>query len=110
MIDPRYLLVYFDLPVKTSSERKAANRFRKSLKNHGFQMSQYSVYVCALPSPYAVETQLRRLKKNAPPNGSIECLDLTAKQYEDRNKFGEKKDNLNDIQSLISGLERVLML
>lgn len=110
MIDPRHLMVYFDLPAKTSSEKKAANRFRTSLKNNGFDMLQYSVYICSLPSPNAVETQLRRLKKIAPQNGSVECIELTAKQYEARNTFGEKKDNHNGIQSLISGPERILML
>lgn len=110
MIDPRHLMVYFDLPVKTSSERKVANRFRASLKNNGFEMLQYSVYICSLPSPYAVETQLRRLKKIAPQKGSVECIELTAKQYESRNTFGEKKDTHNDMQSLITGPERILML
>lgn len=110
MIDPRHLMVYFDLPVKTSSERKAANRFRKSIKNNGFEMLQYSVYICSLPSLNAVETQLRRLKKIVPQNGSVVFLELTAKQYEARITFGEKKENHNCIQSLISGPERVLML
>ena len=40
-----WLVVLFDLPVGTKKERKAANRFREKLRDLGFEMSQFSVYL-----------------------------------------------------------------
>ena len=38
------LIVYFDLPVKTSDDRRQYIKFRKHLQMHGFVMMQKSVY------------------------------------------------------------------
>ena len=40
-----WLFVLFDLPVGTKKERKAATKFRLSLLDMGFEMSQFSVYL-----------------------------------------------------------------
>ena len=39
-----WLMVAFDLPVKTKEERKRATDFRNFLLDDGFQMIQFSVY------------------------------------------------------------------
>lgn len=39
-----WLFVFFDLPVETKKERKAASDFRKTLMKDGFSMLQFSVY------------------------------------------------------------------
>lgn len=38
------MLVFFDLPVKTREQRRAATRFRNFLLGDGYYMVQYSVY------------------------------------------------------------------
>ena len=40
-----WMMVIFDLPVGSKSERKAATRFRKFLLDQGFSISQFSVYM-----------------------------------------------------------------
>lgn len=76
------ILVLFDLPVKTKSERKAATKFRKFLLNDGYYMVQYSVYARICNGPDAVEKHRLRAKANLPANGSIRMLVVTEKQYE----------------------------
>ena len=39
-----WLMVFFDLPVGTRTERRHATRFRNYLKRDGFLMLQFSVY------------------------------------------------------------------
>jgi CRISPR-associated protein Cas2 len=39
-----WVLVFFDLPVGTPEERKAANNFRRDLVREGYMMIQFSVY------------------------------------------------------------------
>jgi CRISPR-associated protein Cas2 len=38
------VMVFFDLPVVTSAERKEYTKFRKFLIHEGFIMMQFSVY------------------------------------------------------------------
>ena len=75
------IMVFFDLPVKTKPERKAAARFRKFLVNDGYYMVQYSVYARICNGPDAVEKHRLRAKSNLPANGSIRMLVVTEKQY-----------------------------
>lgn len=76
------ILVFFDLPVKTKSERKAAAKFRKFLINDGYYMVQFSVYARICNGPDAIEKHRLRAKSNLPENGSIRMLVVTEKQYE----------------------------
>lgn len=54
-----WLFVFFDLPVSTKKEMKAAALFRKNLEKDGFSMMQFSVYIrhCA-----SRERALKRVK------------------------------------------------
>ena len=40
-----WMMVLFDLPVVEPEERKAAADFRNFLKDQGYEMAQFSVYV-----------------------------------------------------------------
>lgn len=75
------LLVFFDLPTTTASERKAATKFRNFLLKDGYHMVQYSVYARVCNGMDAVAKHENRLHSNLPPNGSIRLLTLTEKQY-----------------------------
>ena len=77
------MLVFFDLPVKTAPERKAATQFRKFLIQDGYHMVQYSVYARVCNGVDAVKKHEMRLKQKLPPKGSIRLLTITEKQYED---------------------------
>ena len=76
------MIVFFDLPVTTAVERKAATRFRNFLIKDGYYMVQFSVYSRVCNGNDAVNKHARRLKANLPPNGSVRLLTITEKQYQ----------------------------
>ncbi|MGM9992130.1 MAG: CRISPR-associated endonuclease Cas2 [Candidatus Bruticola sp.] len=75
------MLVFFDLPVKTKAQRRAATQFRNFLLKDGYYMVQFSVYarICSnFDSVYAHEA---RLNKALPKRGLVRLLTITEKQY-----------------------------
>lgn len=82
-VEVRYmwLLVFFDLPVGTKAERRAATRFRNFLKDDGFLMLQWSVYARVCRGDEAVGKHEQRVTKNLPGKGSVRTLQITERQY-----------------------------
>ena len=78
------MLVLFDLPNGSSSERKSYAQFRKFLLNDGYVMEQYSVYSRVTLSRDSAEVHLGRLRANLPTAGAVTVLILTERQYEAR--------------------------
>ena len=76
------IIVFFDLPVVTARDRKAAAKFRKFLLKDGYHMMQLSVYTRVCNGVEAVEKHEARLNLNLPSKGSVRLLTLTEKQYE----------------------------
>ena len=76
-----WLFVFFDLPVKTKPERRAATQFRNFLKDDGYMMLQYSVYARACRGEDAVEKHVGRVIKRLPRAGSVRTLQVTERQY-----------------------------
>jgi CRISPR-associated protein Cas2 len=76
-----WLFVFFDLPVGTKGERRAATRFRNFLKDDGFLMLQWSVYARVCRGDEAVDKHMGRVTKNLPGKGSIRTLAVTERQY-----------------------------
>lgn len=76
-----YLFVFFDLPVKTKTERRHATRFRTFLVNDGYDMMQLSVYTRVCRGQDAADKHLRRVAKNLPPKGSVRALQVTERQF-----------------------------
>src|SRR5204863_8655566 len=66
-----WLVVAFDLPVGTKKQRKTAHDFREWLKDDGYRMIQWSVYVRPCVSFARQETHIDRLKRTTPPEGSV---------------------------------------
>ncbi|MCX7200012.1 MAG: CRISPR-associated endonuclease Cas2 [Proteobacteria bacterium] len=75
------MLVFFDLPVVTRTERRAYTVFRRFLLNDGFDMIQFSVYARILNGRDAEQKHFQRLVANLPSEGSIRALTVTEKQY-----------------------------
>ncbi|GAP68550.1 CRISPR-associated endonuclease Cas2 [Bacteroidales bacterium 6E] len=61
-----WVLVFFDLPVETKKQRKAATLFRKSLINDGFTMFQFSIYMRNCPSRENADVHVKRVKGMLP--------------------------------------------
>lgn len=77
------LIVFFDLPVMTSRERREYTRFRKFLLKDGYTMMQYSVYSRICNGQDNIQKHIRRLKAHIPSvEGSIRSIAITERQYE----------------------------
>ncbi len=89
-----WLFVFFDLPVKTKTERRVATRFRNFLLKDGYMMIQFSVYARICNGQDRVDKHLQRLQATIPQKGSVRVMQITDKQYE-RMKIlvGTKKNN-----------------
>ena len=75
------ILVFFDLPVKTRDQRRAATRFRNFLLGDGYHMVQYSVYAGVCSGMDAVAVHKNRLALAVPRRGAVRVLVITEKQY-----------------------------
>ena len=76
-----WLMVLFDLPVKTSSQRGNAARFRNFLKKDGYMRLQWSVYARVCNGQERVDKHMKRLESELPPKGNIRALQVTDRQY-----------------------------
>jgi CRISPR-associated protein Cas2 len=90
-----WMIVLFDLPVVTHEERKTASLFRKKLLDQGFHMSQFSVYYRLLSGKEALDGYIRDIQAQLPPNGKVDILAITDKQYEGIISFSGKKKEKN---------------
>ena len=75
------VLVFFDLPVLTSENRRAYAKFRRFLLKNGFLMLQESVYCKLALNSSAVNAIVDNVHKNKPEEGVIQLLTVTEKQY-----------------------------
>ncbi len=76
------ILVFFDLPVTTTENKREYRRFRKFLIQNGFIMLQESVY-CKMAINQTVATSiLNNIRKNKPLQGLVQVLSVTEKQFE----------------------------
>lgn len=75
------IMVFFDLPVLTSQQRKQYTKFRKHLVKSGFIMMQESVYSKLVLNATAAENIRENIRKNKPPEGLVQILTVTEKQF-----------------------------
>lgn len=69
------VLVFFDLPVTTSENRRAYVHFRKFLLKNGFLMLQESVYCKLALNSTAVNAIVENIHKNKPEEGGDTVID-----------------------------------
>lgn len=91
------LLVFFDLPVATSGERREYSRFHKFLIKNGFVMLQESVYSKIVLNNTAGNAVKESVRRNKTKNGDIHMLTVTEKQFAEMEcVVGERKTNIID--------------
>lgn len=91
------VLVFFDLPVLTSENRRAYAKFRKFLLKSGFMMLQESVYCKLALNGSIVRTIVDNVHKNKPEEGLVQILTVTEKQYAKMDiVVGEMKSEILD--------------
>ena len=93
----------FDLPVETVAQRREYRLFRKYLIKQGFLMLQESNYCKMVPNSAAGDGVIMGLRANKPPEGSVQVLKVTEKQFAKMEYLvGEAKDNvINDDRRLV---------
>ena len=75
------MLVFFDLPTETASDRRSYRRFRSFLVKNGFLMMQESVY-CRLAQNFTMaDAIVENIRKNKPADGLVQVLKITEKQF-----------------------------
>ena len=79
----RYMrvVVFFDLPVLTATNRYDYRQFRKYLIKSGFMMVQESVYSKLSPNSNVADAIVENLRKHKPADGLVQVLRVTEKQY-----------------------------
>lgn len=75
------LLIFFDLPVETSKERKEYAKFHKFLIKNGFIMMQKSVYSKLVINNVTSTAVKQKISANVPPDGVVEMLEVTENQF-----------------------------
>ena len=88
------LFVFFDLPVTTKKEMKAAQQFRKNLEKDGFAMMQFSVYIRHCASRESLEVHVKRVKSLIPESGRVSLLSVTDKQFGGMYNFWGKSKSM----------------
>lgn len=99
------VIVFFDLPCVSAQERRAYQQFHKHLIKSGFMMLQESVYCKLALNQTAVNVITANLRKNKPPEGTIQVLCVTEKQ------FSRSELILGEIQTnILNSDERLVIL
>jgi CRISPR-associated protein Cas2 len=75
------VLVFFDLPTETKSQRKIYAKFRKDIMKDGFQMFQFSIYMRHCSSRENADVHIVRVKKILPEKGHVGIMSITDKQF-----------------------------
>ena len=79
----RYMrvIVLFDLPVESASDRSEYSKFRRFLIKSGFLMMQESIYCKLAVNSTMADSIGTSVKRNKPPRGLVQILKITEKQY-----------------------------
>lgn len=94
------LIVFFDLPVETSAQRKHYRTFRKFLVKEGYLMLQESVYAKLVTNDGAAGAAIMRLRKNRPPQGLVQVLKVTEKQFATMTYITGNREAYNEIDTM----------
>lgn len=87
-----WTFAFFDLPVKTTENRKEYTRFRKGLMSMGFDMLQLSVYARYCPTKESKESLHSKIRSMLPPEGEVRLLSVTDSQFGNMRVFlGQKR-------------------
>lgn len=75
------VIVFFDLPVETASQRKTYRQFRTLLIKNGFMMMQESVYCKIVLNGTAAKLLSGHIKDHKPKQGLVQILTVTERQF-----------------------------
>lgn len=87
------VIVFFDLPTLSASERRQYKIFRKFLVRDGFFMMQESVYCKLAMNQLSANAIISQIKANKPASGLVQVLTITEKQYSDIEMIVGKRES-----------------
>ncbi|MDR3188628.1 MAG: CRISPR-associated endonuclease Cas2 [Prevotellaceae bacterium] len=87
-----WILVLFDLPTETKTDKKRYAKFRKDLIEDGFSMFQFSIYLRHCSSRENADVHVKRVKKSLPAHGHVGILCITDKQLGMMELFCNQKE------------------
>ncbi len=91
------IIVFFDLPTETISDRRSYTAFRKMLLKNGFIMMQESVYCRMALNQTIMHSVSDTVRRNKPERGLVQLLTVTEKQFAKMEFItGEYKSDLID--------------
>ena len=99
------VIVFFDLPTETANDRKIYAKFRKMLINEGFIMMQESVYSKLALNNSIANSIKEKIYKNKPPEGIVQMMVITEKQYSSIEYVVGEKNN-----DVIDNTERLIII
>lgn len=91
------VIVMFDLPVITDTQKRMATKFRNFLLDDGYIMMQFSVYSRICKNNDDLLKHVNRIKINAPKSGNIRMIQITENQYNNMIMFSGQKAIEEDI-------------
>ena len=94
------LIVFFDLPVETAVQRKNYRLFRKYLIKEGYLMLQESVYAKLVTNNGAASAAITRLKKHRPPQGLVQVLKVTEKQFSTMTYITGNRESYDEVDTM----------
>ena len=94
------LMVFFDLPVETAVQRKEYRLFRKFLIKDGYLMLQESVYAKLVVNDGAAGAAVMRLRKHRPPEGLVQVLKVTEKQFATMDYIVGNRDAYDEVDTM----------
>lgn len=75
------LLVMFDLPVASKTDRSNYTKFHGWLIRNGYFMIQFSIYSKVTLNHDDARKHIALLERNKPPKGSVRVMQITEKQF-----------------------------
>ena len=99
------IIVFFDLPTETSSDRKSSSKFRRALIKDGFIMLPESVYAKLSLNQTQTNQIVNYIKKISPEKGLVQILSITEKQFVKMEIISQKCST-----NIIDNDERLLIL
>lgn len=104
------LIVFFDLPVKTKKQKRAASLFRKHLLKDGFFMMQFSVYVRISKNYALLEKHINRISKHTPNEGSVKTIIINKQQYDNMKELVKTNKRFINIDKNYKNPSKIIYL
>lgn len=96
------IMVFFDLPVVTNSEKRIYREFRSFLMKSGFAMMQNSVYSKILLNASTLNTMKDTIRRHTPKKGCVCIMCVTEKQFASIDYLiGQKKSDVIDSEDRV---------